>query len=303
MHDATPWVRQSGQSSPAEHGRTTHRGHREDGPGNDRDLAQPPAGTGCRARRSRRSATARCGWAAARRSSRRGRTWRRRARWSSPRASSTSGSTSPADVAAAHAELTRELPRPLPARHRHRPPGGDERLHAAAEDDARVLRRARRRADAGAARRARARPRSARRCSTSPASARSAPTRTSRRPSTRASPASASARTRWSRPSSPSSSSRTPRPRARAARGYAKTYLGLTQLHGEPAALRLHRGRPRRRRQRPADRRGHPARLAEAIADAVRAHLDAGADHVCVQPLGHGAAPVEDYRALAAVLL
>ncbi len=41
----------------------------------------------------------------------------------------------------------------------------------------------------------------------------------------------------------------------------------------------------------------------EAIAEAVRAHLDAGADHVCVQPVGHGSAPVEDYRALAAVLL
>jgi probable F420-dependent oxidoreductase len=41
----------------------------------------------------------------------------------------------------------------------------------------------------------------------------------------------------------------------------------------------------------------------EAIAEAVRAHLGAGADHVCLQPLGHGGAPVEDYRALAAVLL
>ena len=41
----------------------------------------------------------------------------------------------------------------------------------------------------------------------------------------------------------------------------------------------------------------------ERVADAVRAHLDAGADHVCVQPLGHGGNPVEDYRALAAELL
>jgi probable F420-dependent oxidoreductase len=41
----------------------------------------------------------------------------------------------------------------------------------------------------------------------------------------------------------------------------------------------------------------------EEIAEAVRAHLDAGADHVCLQPLGHGAGPVDDYRALAAVLL
>jgi probable F420-dependent oxidoreductase len=41
----------------------------------------------------------------------------------------------------------------------------------------------------------------------------------------------------------------------------------------------------------------------EAIAEAVRAHLEAGADHVCVQPLGHGPEPVEDYRALARALL
>ena len=41
----------------------------------------------------------------------------------------------------------------------------------------------------------------------------------------------------------------------------------------------------------------------EAIAEAVRAHLDAGADHVCLQPLGHGPGPLEDYRALARVLL
>ena len=42
---------------------------------------------------------------------------------------------------------------------------------------------------------------------------------------------------------------------------------------------------------------------AEAIADVVRAHLEAGADHVCLQPVGHGRDPVDDYRALAAALL
>jgi probable F420-dependent oxidoreductase len=41
----------------------------------------------------------------------------------------------------------------------------------------------------------------------------------------------------------------------------------------------------------------------EAIAEAVQAHYDAGADHVCLQPLGHGPAPIDDYRALAAALL
>ena len=46
-----------------------------------------------------------------------------------------------------------------------------------------------------------------------------------------------------------------------------------------------------------------PHGSAEAIAEAVHAHFEAGADHVCLQPLGHGPAPVEDYRELAAVLL
>jgi probable F420-dependent oxidoreductase len=41
----------------------------------------------------------------------------------------------------------------------------------------------------------------------------------------------------------------------------------------------------------------------EQVAEAVRAHLDAGADHVCLQPVGNPAGPVEDYRALATVLL
>jgi alkanesulfonate monooxygenase SsuD/methylene tetrahydromethanopterin reductase-like flavin-dependent oxidoreductase (luciferase family) len=40
----------------------------------------------------------------------------------------------------------------------------------------------------------------------------------------------------------------------------------------------------------------------EQIADVARAHLDAGADHVCLQPVGHGDAPMADYRALAAAL-
>jgi probable F420-dependent oxidoreductase len=41
----------------------------------------------------------------------------------------------------------------------------------------------------------------------------------------------------------------------------------------------------------------------EAIADAIRAHLEAGADHVCLQPLGHGPEPLEDFAALAKALL
>src|SRR4051794_1588946 len=46
-----------------------------------------------------------------------------------------------------------------------------------------------------------------------------------------------------------------------------------------------------------------PHGSAERVADAIRAHLEAGADHVCIQPLGHGDEPVEDFRALAAALL
>jgi probable F420-dependent oxidoreductase len=46
-----------------------------------------------------------------------------------------------------------------------------------------------------------------------------------------------------------------------------------------------------------------PHGSAEELAEVVRAHLDAGADHVCVQPIGHGPTPVDDYRALAAALL
>jgi len=42
---------------------------------------------------------------------------------------------------------------------------------------------------------------------------------------------------------------------------------------------------------------------AEQVAEAVHAHLEAGADHVCLQPLGHGPNPLDDYRALAAALL
>jgi probable F420-dependent oxidoreductase len=46
-----------------------------------------------------------------------------------------------------------------------------------------------------------------------------------------------------------------------------------------------------------------PHGTAEAIAEGVRVHLDAGADHVCLQPLGHGPHPIDDYRALAESLI
>ena len=46
-----------------------------------------------------------------------------------------------------------------------------------------------------------------------------------------------------------------------------------------------------------------PHGSAEQIAEAVRAHLDAGADHVCVQPLGEPGIPREAWTALAKVLI
>jgi probable F420-dependent oxidoreductase len=45
-----------------------------------------------------------------------------------------------------------------------------------------------------------------------------------------------------------------------------------------------------------------PHGSAGQLAEAVQAHLDAGADHVCLQPVGHGGVPLDDYRALARVL-
>ena len=46
-----------------------------------------------------------------------------------------------------------------------------------------------------------------------------------------------------------------------------------------------------------------PHGSAEQIAEVVHAHLDAGADHVCVQPLGEPGIPRESWTALAKVLI
>lgn len=46
-----------------------------------------------------------------------------------------------------------------------------------------------------------------------------------------------------------------------------------------------------------------PQGSAEEIADVVRAHLEAGANHVCVQPLGEKGIPRESWTALAGALL
>jgi hypothetical protein len=46
-----------------------------------------------------------------------------------------------------------------------------------------------------------------------------------------------------------------------------------------------------------------PHGSAGRIAEAVHAHFEAGADHVCIQVLGHGPQPARDYEELAKALL
>jgi probable F420-dependent oxidoreductase len=46
-----------------------------------------------------------------------------------------------------------------------------------------------------------------------------------------------------------------------------------------------------------------PQGSAEQIAEVVRAHQDAGADHVCLQPLGEEGIPRQSWTALAKVLI
>ena len=46
-----------------------------------------------------------------------------------------------------------------------------------------------------------------------------------------------------------------------------------------------------------------PQGSAEQIAEFVRAHVDAGADHVCLQPLGEQGIPRDSWTALAKVLV
>ena len=46
-----------------------------------------------------------------------------------------------------------------------------------------------------------------------------------------------------------------------------------------------------------------PQGSAEQIAEVVREHLDAGADHVCLQPLGEEGIPRHSWTALAKVLI
>jgi probable F420-dependent oxidoreductase len=95
------------------------------------------------------------------------------------------------------------------------------------------------------------------------------------------------------------------RERARTtARAYAKTYLGLSNY---TANLQRYGFTPDDIAGGGSDRLIDaviPHGPAGAVADAVRAHLEAGADHVALQPLGKDAAgTVADLRAIAADLL
>lgn len=87
------------------------------------------------------------------------------------------------------------------------------------------------------------------------------------------------------------------------ARAFAAPYLGLTNYAGN---LLRHGFTEEDLAGGGSDRLIDaviPHGSAEQVAEAVQAHLDAGADHVCLQPVGHGGVPLEDYRALARVLV
>jgi probable F420-dependent oxidoreductase len=87
------------------------------------------------------------------------------------------------------------------------------------------------------------------------------------------------------------------------ARDYAKLYLGLRNYtqnllrFGFSEADVAHGGSD------PLIDAIIPQGSAEQIADVVRAHLDAGADHVCLQPLGQEGIPRESWIALSKVLV
>jgi probable F420-dependent oxidoreductase len=86
------------------------------------------------------------------------------------------------------------------------------------------------------------------------------------------------------------------------ARDYAQLYLGLRNY---TQALRRFGFTERDLADGGSDRLIDaviPQGSAEQIAEVVRAHLDAGADHVCLQPLGEEGIPRESWTALAKAL-
>ena len=92
--------------------------------------------------------------------------------------------------------------------------------------------------------------------------------------------------------------------RARAvARGYAEHYLGLSNYTSNLLDLGYTEADIGDGGSDRLIDAVIPHGSAEEIAEVVRAHLDAGADHVCRQPLGEEGVPRESWTALARVLL
>jgi probable F420-dependent oxidoreductase len=92
--------------------------------------------------------------------------------------------------------------------------------------------------------------------------------------------------------------------RARAvAREYAKLYLGLRNYTQNLLAFGFTEGDVAGGGSDRLIDAVIPHGTAEQIAEVVRAHLDAGADHVCLQPLGEEGIPRKSWTALAKVLI
>ncbi len=96
----------------------------------------------------------------------------------------------------------------------------------------------------------------------------------------------------------------TDRVRARAvARGYAKLYLGLRNYTQNLTRFGFTEADVARGGSDRLIDAIIPQGSAEQIAEVVHAHLEAGADHVCVQPLGEEGIPRQSWAALSRVLL
>ena len=254
---------------------------------------------------SRSSATARSGSAARRGCPASARCWRR------PRTSVVATGIvnvwayEPAQLAAEYAALTRRLPGPAAARHRRRPPRGDERVrHAAGRRCATFLDGLDAAPDAGPARRA------------LPGRAGAEDARPERRARARRDPVlhagrahalrARAARARRARGAGDGLRRRRRRASAPATR-HASTralYLGLRNYTNNLLRFGFTRGRHRRRRLRPADRRGRPARHAarRSPPSPARTSTPAPTTSACSRSAWPGI-PRDEWTALAAALM
>jgi probable F420-dependent oxidoreductase len=87
------------------------------------------------------------------------------------------------------------------------------------------------------------------------------------------------------------------------ARDYAKLYLGLRNYTQNLLRFGFSQADVARSGSDRLIDAIIPQGSAEQIAEVVRAHLDAGADHVCLQPLGEEGIPQESWPALSKVLV